>query len=312
VGSHSLKATYGGDANVGGSASSVLSETINKASSSVALTSSANPALVGQSITYTATVSSQFSGTPGGTITFKQGGVTLNTVPLSGGVATFTTSYVSAGSFSIKANYSGDGNFFLSMSTIHKQVVNRIPVSIAVSSDVNPSAYGQVVDFTATLTTSGPTLDGETVTFKAGPTVLGSATISGGVATLPTSALNAGSRTVTASYGGDAAHAPASGSTTQLVNKASTTTALTSDPNPSGVGHAVTFTATVSSGTATPTGTVKFNRGGTLLGTATLSGGGVATFTTNSLPPGSDKITATYTATPNFTGSSASMVQLVQ
>jgi len=197
------------------------------------------------------------------------------------------------------------------MSAVLKEVVNRSAVSVAVSSDVNPSVYGQTVTFTATLTTSGPTLDGQTVTFKTGPTVLGSATISGGAATLSTSSLNAGSRTVTASYDGDAGHSPASGSVTQVISKSSTTTALTSDVNPSLVGQAVTFTATVNSSTAVPTGTVKFKRGSTLLGTGTLSGG-VATFTTNSLPPGSDKITATYTATPNFTGSSASMVQQVE
>ena len=170
----------------------------------------------------------------------------------------FTTSYASAGSFSIKANYSGDGNFLSSMSATLKEVVNRSAVSVTVSSDVNPSVYGQSVTFTATLTTSGPTLDGQSVTFKSGPTILGSATISGGVASLSTSALNAGTRTVTASYSGDAAHSPASGSTTQVVAKASTTMSLTSDVNPSKVGENVTFTATVSSGTAVPTGTVKF------------------------------------------------------
>jgi hypothetical protein len=311
VGGHSLKATYSGDTNVGGNASSVLSETITKASSSIALTSSANPAAIGQSVTYTATVSPQFSGTPSGNVTFKQGGVILNTVPLSGGVATFTTSYASAGSFSIKANYSGDGNFTSSVSAVLKEVVNRSTVSVAVSSDLNPSVYGQTVTFTATLTTSGPTLDGQSVSFKTGATVLGTGTISGGGASLSTSSLDAGNRVVTASYSGDAAHSPASGSVTQVIAKASTTTALSSSVNPSNSGQSVTFTATVSSGTAVPTGTVKFKRGGTLLATVTLSGG-VATFSTSSLPPGSNKITATYSATPNFTSSSASVVQLVQ
>ena len=311
VGAHSLKAIYSGDTNVGGSTSPVLSETVNMATSSVTLTSSANPAVVGQSVTYTATVNPQFSGVPSGTITFKQGGVTANTQTLVGGVASFTTSYASAGSFSIKANYSGDGNFKSSASTVLKEVVNRYGVTVAVASDVNPSVYGQTVTFTATLTTSGPTLDGQTVTFKTGSTVLGNATISGGVATLSTSALAAGSRTVKASYAGDGAHSPATGSVVQVVNKASTTTALSSSLNPSGVGQPVTFTATISSTTAVPTGTVKFKSGGTVLGTATLSGG-VAVLTTNTLSAGSHNITATYTATPNFSTSSASLVQVVQ
>ena len=311
VGGHSLKAAYSGDTNVSGNASSVLNETVSKASSSVGLTSSANPAGIGQSVTYTATVSPQFSGTPTGAVTFKQGGVVLNTDPLSGGVATFTTSYASAGSFSIKANYSGDGNFTASASAVLKEVVNRTAVDVAVSSDVNPSSYGQTVNFTATLTSSGPTLDGQTVTFKNGATPLGSATISGGSATLSTAVLAAGNRTITASYAGDGVHAPASGTMTQVVSKASTSTTLTSDVNPSGAGQPVTFTATVSSAYAVPTGTVKFKSGPSVLGTVTLSGG-VATFTTSTLPPGSNKITATFTATPNFTGSSASLVQKVQ
>ena len=119
------------------------------------------------------------------------------------------------------------------------------------------------------------------------------------------------SRVVTASYSGDVAHSPASGSVTQMINKATTTTTLISDVNPSGAGQPVTFTATVGSATAVPTGTAKFKKGSTLLETVSLSGG-VATFTTSSLPTGSDKITATYNATSDFASSSASVVQLVQ
>jgi hypothetical protein len=311
VGSHSLKAAYSGDTNVAENTSTVLTETIKKATSSVALSSSSNPALIGQSVTYTATVSPQFGGTPSGTVTFKQGAVVLGTVPLSGGVAAFTTSYANAGTFTIKAAYSGDGNFVSSLSAALKEVVTGSSVSVAVTSDVNPSAFGQPVTITATLSTSGPTLDGQTVTFQTGPTFLGSATISGGVATLSTSSLNAGVRKITANYNGDAAHSPASGSLSQTVTKAATTTTLTSDVNPSGVGQNVTFTATVSSVSALPTGTVKFKSGGAVLGTATLSGG-VATLATNSLSAGSHKVTATYAPTPNFAASSASLTQKVE
>ncbi|MFE2750328.1 Ig-like domain repeat protein, partial [Streptomyces scopuliridis] len=70
-----------------------------------------------------------------------------------------------------------------------------------------------------------------------------------------------------------------------------TTTALTSAPDPSVFGEAKTLTATVTSSSGTPTGTVSFFDGATLLGTGTLSGG-VATFTTSALSVGSHPLTA--------------------
>jgi len=63
-----------------------------------------------------------------------------------------------------------------------------------------------------------------------------------------------------------------------------TTTKLSSNHNPSVYNQSVTFTATVArtSGTGTPTGTVQFKDGATVLGTGSLSGG-VAKLTTSSL-----------------------------
>jgi CubicO group peptidase (beta-lactamase class C family) len=77
-----------------------------------------------------------------------------------------------------------------------------------------------------------------------------------------------------------------------------TTTTVAAAPNPATVGQSVTLTATVkkSSGTGSPTGSVKFASGTTAIGTSTLNGSGVATFSasTNGLPPGSYPVTASY------------------
>ena len=88
-----------------------------------------------------------------------------------------------------------------------------------------------------------------------------------------------------------------------------TSTGLVAAPNPSIVGQAVTFSATVTpaSGAGTPTGTVSFREGATTLGTATLSGGS-ATFTTSSLPAGSHTVTAVYSGDAGFTGSTSPAV----
>jgi uncharacterized repeat protein (TIGR01451 family) len=73
-----------------------------------------------------------------------------------------------------------------------------------------------------------------------------------------------------------------------------TTISLTSAPNPSLQGQAVTFTATVASQSGTPTGTVTFFDNGTAIGTGTLNASGVATFTTTALAAGTHPITASY------------------
>src|SRR5207302_9338205 len=80
---------------------------------------------------------------------------------------------------------------------------------------------------------------------------------------------------------------------------------LISSNNPSTLGPAVTFTATVtSSATGTPTGTVTFQDGASALGTGTLSGG-TATFTTSGLTAGTHSITAIYGGDANFAGSTS-------
>jgi hypothetical protein len=104
--------------------------------------------------------------------------------------------------------------------------------------------------------------------------------------------------------------APGAAATAILtVNAPTTTTALTSSLNPSALGQAVTFTATVT-GTS-PTGTATFRDGSTVLGTGTVSAG-VATFTTSSLAVGSHSITASYSGdASNLASTSAVLTQSV-
>src|SRR5206468_3672228 len=103
---------------------------------------------------------------------------------------------------------------------------------------------------------------------------------------------------------------------TFTVNKASTTTTVSSGTNPSAFNGSVTFTATVSvnsPGGGTPTGIVTFKDGATTLGTGTLDASGHATFATSSLSVGSHSITATYGGDSNFNASpqSAAVSQTV-
>ena len=199
-GSHSLTAAYSGDANYTASTSAILTQTVNGTSTSTSLVSSKNPSGVGESVTFTATVTSG-SGTPTGTVIFKDGSTTIGTQTLSGGVASVSTNTLAGGSHSITAVYGGDSTFNGSTSNTVTQTVNKGATSTTVLSSLNPSRKGQTVTFTATVTPSGAT---GSVGFYDGKKLLGTKTLSSGTASYSTSTLAAGTHTITAKYSGDA------------------------------------------------------------------------------------------------------------
>jgi len=217
IGTRSITAVYGGDTNVNGSTSTVLRQSVRKASTTTSVLSSLNPSFVGQSVTFTTTINGAFGGTPTGTVTFKQGTTVLGTVALTGGTAALTTSALAAGSDTIVAAYGGDPKFKPSTGSV-KEVVDKYVTTTTVASSSNPSTAGQPVTFTATVSSaSGPIPDGETVTFKNGSTVLGTGTTSAGQASLSTSALAVGSHTIVAIYAGDATFATSTGKVKQTI-----------------------------------------------------------------------------------------------
>lgn len=159
-----------------------------------------------------------------------------------------------------------------------------------------------------------PPPNGELVTFKdvtASPaTVLGTASLSGGVATFITSSLAKGSHAVKAKYFGDAYLVASLATVTQVVERYATTTTLTSSQNPSTSGQAVTFTATVTDtgGGPTPSGTVTFYKGKVVIGTAPLDPSGVAQLTTSVLPIGTHPMAASYAHDTYNAGSLSAVV----
>jgi hypothetical protein len=197
--------------------------------------------------------------------------------------------------------------------------VNKASTTTTLVSSANPAVSGQSITFTATVavTAPGSGMPTGTVTFFDGGITLGTGTVdSSGKATYTSSALTVASHTITATYGGDLSRASSTTSTalTQVVNQASTTTTLTSSANPALPNQAITLTATVAAaapGSGTPTGTVTFRDGTTVLGTGTVNSG-QATFTTSTLAAGSHTITAAYGGDTNFAGStSAGLTQTV-
>jgi Bacterial Ig-like domain (group 3)/Galactose oxidase, central domain/Bacterial Ig-like domain (group 2) len=269
-----------------------------KTNSSVALSSSSNPATFGAIVTLTATVTPSAAT---GTVTFKDGTTTLGTGTISSGKATFATSSLSVASHSITAAYGGNTTYNSSTSSALTEVVNKANSTTSVVSSLNPSSFGGSVKFTATVTPSAAT---GTVTFKDGTTTLGTGTISAGKATFTTTTLSVGSHAITAAYGGSTNYNASTSSTlTQVVNKLNSTATLFSSANPSALGSTVTFTATISPTAAT--GTVTFKDGTTTLGTGTISGG-MAVFNTSTLAIGSHSITAAYGGDSNDNSSTSS------
>ena len=290
------------------SATNFITWVIDKVPATADVISSANPSFVGQSVTFTATVSGGYS--PTGTITFKDNGTTLATVALSGGhspSASFTTSSLTAGSHQITPVYSGDANNDPSSVPLTQNVLAASATATILVSSVNPSTVGQAVTFTATVSSGGGTPTG-TITFKDGGTTLATVPLSGVTASFTTSSLTAGSHSITAVYSGDVSNTSSTSSPTiQNVGAVTTATTLSSSANPSTVGQAVTFTATVSSGGGTPAGTVTFADRGATLGTA-MTVSGVATFTTSSLATGTHAITASYAGGASFAASTSAVL----
>ena len=177
------------------------------ATTTTTLMSSVNPSLLGQPITFTATVTPTSGAVPTGTVTFQHLGTVLGPAATlnSSGVASFTTSTLSVGTSHITAVYSGSATDNGSTSAAVAQVIQKDPTTTTLTSNPNPSALGQLITFTATVTpTYGAAVPTGTVTFKHLGTVLGPAATldSNGVASLTTSTLSLGTAHITAVYSG--------------------------------------------------------------------------------------------------------------
>jgi hypothetical protein len=299
VGLHSITASYSGDSNFLPTVSAVLGQSVSQATTTTALASSANPSYLNQSVTFTATVKSQYAAAVTGNVTFKQGSTAVGTVALENGQAASSTTYTTTGTRDITTVYAGDSNNRGSTSAVLSQVVSTLPAATTnkVSTSGSPTFINQPVMFTAKITsTYGPIPDGNTVTFYDGTTVMGIGITSNGVTTFSTSTLAARTHTIKATYVGDATFKSSSGTVTQVVNPyPSSITVPASSRNPSIYGQSVTLSATVTStAPSSPTGTVVFENGTTSIGSATISTSGVATLTKNSLAAGTLSITATY------------------
>jgi len=174
--------------------------------SKTTLKSSKNPSVFGQRITLTASVAPVVKApTLTGIVTFLDGAVTLGTASLKLGKATITTAGLSTGTHTITAVYGGTTVYGSSSSTVLIQKVNPASTKVVLTSSANTAMFGLTVTLTAKVSplVSNSVLLTGIVTFQDGSSMLGTATLSNGVATFQTAQLSKGKHALTAIYSGD-------------------------------------------------------------------------------------------------------------
>jgi hypothetical protein len=302
AGSHPITATYSGDTNFQSTISLQVAETVYQASTATVIASSQNPSSYNQPVVLTATVQPQFGGAATGSVAFFDGATSLGSANLVSNVATFSISNLSAGSHSIIARYAGDNNVSMSGSTALSQTVNPSPTSVALTSNANPSTYGQTATFTANITAAFGTAPASTVAFYDGTTLLGTINMVTAPPQISIFYLTAGTHSITATYAGNSNYAGStSAAVSQSVAEANTTTTVSSNVNPSSFGQPLTLTAFVDSTYHFNSNgaTVTFYDNGAPIGSGAISGNAIS-LTISSLTTGAHSITANYAGDANL------------
>lgn len=306
-GQYGFYGTYNGDSTYASSTTNVDTATIGAEAAKVVAGVNGTP-LVGTTMAVSVGVSSTSGvGTPSGTVTVWPYGTAIASSSFTGMLGASTSSQATA-SVSVPATNAGTFNFQANCTTDASfSCYTPITFSVTVGKGAPAMKLTQTGTSSAavlTATVTSPTTAGTgtvaptgSVQFLDNGTAIGSGSLnSSGVATY-TGALGSGTtHVVTATFGGDGNY-----------NTATATANATTKVTPSVVlavvtaGTSLSATVTPPSGTSTiPTGTVQFLDGSTTLGTATLNGSGVGTYTGSYTSGTGHILTAVYVGDTNF------------
>jgi hypothetical protein len=302
AGTYTITASYSGDA-IFLPATGSATQTVNKTATTTAVVSSLNPSIVGQDVAFVATVSPAGAT---GTIQFTVDGVAVANVPLIAGQARYSSNTLATGAHVIGASYDGNAAYLPSASPALTQSVGPVlrPTTTVVTSNRNPTAtFGQNITFTATVRpVTGTGTPTGTIQFSVDGTNVGAALPlnAQGRATYSTAGLSAGIHNIVAVYSGSATFSGGGSATfSQVVNRAATTTVVTSNRNTSVSGQTVTFTARVTPIAAT--GSVTFSIDGVAVGgPVALDATNRATLVLSSLAVGTHTIRVDYSGSVNY------------
>jgi sugar lactone lactonase YvrE len=279
--------------------------TVTKDAPTVAWTPSTSTIAYGTTLTGILDASASFNSNS------VAGAFVYTATPTGGTASTVTTaSVLAAGSYALSVTFTPtDTTDYQTVTGTAALTVTKDTPTIAWTPGASTIAYG------ATLTgilNASASFNSNAV---AGAFVY-TATPTGGAASTVTSAsvLAAGSYTLSVTFTPtDTTDYQSTTAQVMLAVKQTTPSiALVSSLNPVLITNAITFTATASSPAGTPTGSVSFLDGTTLLGSVTLSSG-TASYTTSALVAATHSITAVYSGDANFaSATSAAVAELVQ
>jgi hypothetical protein len=248
-----------------------------------------------------------------GTVTFYNGSTPIGTATLSEGLTTgialLQTTFNSVGSQSITAHYSGNDFYAASTSGIVSVAVynsNLASSSVTLQASTTTPQYQANVTLSATVSPSAAT---GSVTFYNGSTNIGSASVSGGVATFSTSFAAGGTATLHAVYSGDYNYLSSTSNSVSMnvSGPVATTTTLQVSANSLAAGASLTLTATLSPANAA--GTVTFYDNAISIGTANVNAG-VATLIYTFTAPGTPDLTAKFAANSSWQASSSNVIEI--
>ncbi len=295
-----------------------------KSQTTTAVSSSVNPSVFGQAVTFTAAVTAASGGTVNtGQATFTVDAASSAAINVTSGTAAYAPAALTVANHPVSVAFAGSAQYFASSGTLAGgQTVNPASTTTTVTSSVNPSVFGQSVTFTATVAPVAPGAGAPTgsVNFSADSGSPVAVTLVQGAnqstATWTTGSLSVATHAIAAAYQGSTNHLASSGTLSggQVVNQAATTTSVQSATNPSVFGQNVTFTIAVAAtlpGTGTPGGTVAVTIGGSPAPGSpfALDGSGHASFSSGSIAVGGAAVAATYSGSADFLGSSGSVSQ---
>jgi hypothetical protein len=239
AGSHPITASYSGDSNFAPRVSAPLPQTVNPASTAIAITnSSINPSTTAQAVTFTATLTSptaSVAGVAGETVTFMDGVTSLGTGTLnaSGQATSAPQTLSTTGIHPITVVYAGDANFSSNTSPAFSQTVNSTGATLTTTAITNTTVsrptpgqpagtlqLEQTVSFTVQVSTASGVPSGNVQLVDNGTPL-------GGTMALPLSGstqvlnfgpflLSMGSHSITAEYFGDSTFQSSASVATQL------------------------------------------------------------------------------------------------
>jgi hypothetical protein len=313
LGTYTVVAQYTGDATFSPSEFAVEHTVVPVVyPTTTTLAAAPNPALAGQTVSFTATVASAGPQSPGRWVTFYEGSTTAGTAWLNNGVAVFDTALLSLGTHNVVAAYSGDTNSAPSTSAVVAVVINAYTTSTALSALPSTAQVGANVSLQAVVTSSSGTPAGSAV-FLDGTTALAAQPLDASGSAIYTATFNtAGTHSLTAMYRQNGRYAASTSSVLNLVvgsaGAASPSATLLEATWSSGGADSVTLTATVKAPHGTPSGAVAFVEGSSQIGEAAIGPTGVASYTSASLAQGTHYLTAYYTGDSKFAASVSSGV----